>query len=77
MLVFLFVIYVSLYLTFAQLRNLILIVYTSTYFVFLNFTHSDSKGGNPLLLFPISGKTAHTTTFVIPVVEHWLEQEIA
>ena len=49
---------------------------------------SDSKRGNPLLLlygllFPISCKgsfictipdrTAHTTTFVIPVVEHWLE----
>ena len=54
--------------------------------------HSDSKKGNPLpphrLLFPISSKgyfymhhptdrIAHTTAFVIPVVEPWLEREIA
>ena len=54
--------------------------------------HSDSEKGNPLpphrLLFPISSKgslnmhhptdrIAHTTTFVTPVVEHWLEREIA
>ena len=54
---------------------------------------SDSERGNPLpplnvLLFPISSKgsfkciaptyrIAHTTAFVKPVVEHWLEQEIA
>ena len=52
--------------------------------------HSDSERGNPLpphgLLFPISYKgsfictipdrIAHTTAFVIPVVEHWLEREI-
>ena len=31
--------------------------------------HSDSEKGNPLL--------PHTTAFVTPVVEHWLEQEIA
>ena len=50
--------------------------------------HSDSERGNPLpprgLLFPISSKgsfiytipdrIAHTTAFVTPVVEHWLEQ---
>ena len=50
------------------------------------------KKGNPLpphrLLFPISSKgsfictipqtgIAHTTAFVTPVVEHWLEREIA
>ena len=50
--------------------------------------HSDSKRGNlmlpHMLLFPINSKgsfymhhptdrIAHTTTFVIPVVEHWLE----
>ena len=48
--------------------------------------HSDSERGNPLpphrLLFPISGKGSfifiipqiiHTTAFVTPVVEHWLE----
>ena len=49
--------------------------------------HSDSKRGNPLLplyglLFSISSKGSficiipdrmtHTTTFVTPVVEHWL-----
>ena len=53
--------------------------------------HSDSEKGNPLLphrlLFPISSKgsfictipdrIAHTMAFVTPVVEHWLEQEIA
>ena len=55
--------------------------------------HSDSKRGNLLpphgLLFPISSngsfictipdRIAHTgtTAFVIPVLEHWLEREIA
>ena len=54
--------------------------------------HSDSERGNPLpphrLLFPISSKgsfymhnptdrIAHTTAFVAPVMEHWLEREIA
>ena len=54
--------------------------------------HSDSERGNPLpphgLLFPISSKgffykhhptdrITHTTAFVTPVVEHWLEREIA
>ena len=52
--------------------------------------HSDSERGNPLppnRLFPISSKgsfictipqrIAHTSAFVTPVVEHWLELEIA
>ena len=54
--------------------------------------HSDSERGNPLpphgLLFPISSKVffymhhpidriVHTTASVTPVVEHWLEREIA
>ena len=53
--------------------------------------HSDSEKGNPLpphrLLFLINSKgfymhhptdrTAHTMAFVTPVMEHWLEQEIA
>ena len=45
--------------------------------------HSDSERGNPLqphgLLFPINckGRIAHTTAFDTPVVEHWLEREIA
>ena len=53
--------------------------------------HSDSERGNLLpqhgLLFPINSKgsfictipdrIAHTTAFVTPVVEHWLEREIA
>ena len=53
--------------------------------------HSDSERGNPLpslhgLIFEINSKSsfictipdwmAHTTAFVIPVVEHWLEGEI-
>ena len=53
--------------------------------------HSDSEIGNLLLphrlLFPINSKgsfictipdtIAHTTAFVTPVMEHWLEWEIA
>ena len=53
--------------------------------------HSDSEKGNLLpphrLLVPINSKgsfictiphrIAHTTAFVTPVVEHWLEREIA
>ena len=49
--------------------------------------HSDSERGNPLsphgLLFPISSngsfidRIIHTTAFVTPVVEHWLERKIA
>ena len=53
--------------------------------------HSDNEKGNPLpphrLLFTINSKgsfictipdrIAHTTAFVTPVVEHWLEREIA
>ena len=54
--------------------------------------HSDIERPNPLpphgLLFPISSKgsficttftymIAHTTAFDTPVVEHWLEREIA
>ena len=52
--------------------------------------HSDSERGNPLLphglLFPISSnvfnmhhptdRIPHTTSFVTPVVEHWLEREL-
>ena len=51
--------------------------------------HSDSEKGNPLpphrLLLSINRKgyfistdrITHTTAFVTPVVEHWLEREIA
>ena len=51
--------------------------------------HSDSERGNQQppdgLLFPISSngsfiiidRIIHTTAFIIPVVEHWLEREIA
>ena len=51
--------------------------------------HSDSEKGNPLpphrLLLSINSKGSfictiritHTTAFVTPVVEHWLEREIA
>ena len=45
--------------------------------------HSDSKRGNPLpphgLLFSIDSKGSFicTIAFVTPVVEHWLEREIA
>ena len=49
--------------------------------------HSDIERGNPLsphmLLFPISSKCtficimSHTTASVTPVVEHWMEREIA
>ena len=54
----------------------------------LNTFYSDGERGNPLqphrLLFPISSNVflyasshRHTTAFVTPVVEHWLEREIA
>ena len=49
----------------------------STHFIYgyMASDHSDSEKGNPLpphrLLFPI------TSAFVTPVVEHWLELEIA
>ena len=46
--------------------------------------HSDSEKGNPLpphsLIFYMphpKDKIAHTTAFVTPVMEHWLEREIA
>ena len=53
--------------------------------------HSDSEKGNPLsphrLLLSINSngsftctipdRITHTTAFVTPVVEHWLEREIA
>ena len=48
--------------------------------------HSNSERGNPLPsyeLFPINSKGSfictipHTTAFVTPVAEHWLEREIA
>ena len=53
--------------------------------------HSDSEKGNPLLpprlllsinskgsfICTIPDRIAHTTAFVTPVVEHWLEREIA
>ena len=35
--------------------------------------HSDSEKGNP---HHPTDRIAHTTAFVIPVVEHWLEREI-
>ena len=45
--------------------------------------HSDNEKGNPLpphrffyMHYP-TDRIAHTTTFVTPVVEHWLEREIA
>ena len=46
--------------------------------------HSDSKSGNPLppyeLIFYMyypKDRITHTTAIVTPVVEHWLEREIA
>ena len=42
--------------------------------------HSDSERGNPLLphgMHHPTDRIAHTTAFVTPVVEHWLEWEIA
>ena len=51
--------------------------------------HSDSERGNPLLPHSYSfqqgffyihhptDRIAHTTAFVTPVVEHWLDREIA
>ena len=43
--------------------------------------HSDSASGNPLQGFFYmhhpTDRIAHTTAFVTPVVEHWLERETA
>ena len=48
--------------------------------------HSDSEGGNPLpphgqqrffYMHHPTDRISHNTAFVTPVVEHWLEQEIA
>ena len=48
--------------------------------------YTDSERGNPLPPHGLQGffylhhptdTIAHTTAFVIPVVEHWLEREIA
>ena len=65
----------------------------STHFIYgyMASDHSDSEKENPLpphrLIFSINSKgsfictipdrIAHSTAFVIPVVEHWLEREIA
>ena len=73
-------------------REMFYLMTHSTHFIYgyMASDHSDSERGNLLpphrLLFPISSKgsficttpqTAHTTAFVKPVVEHWLEREIA
>ena len=63
---------------------------THFYFTVIVKDHSDSEKGIPLLphrlLFPINkgsfiitipDRIAHTTAFITPVVEHWLEREIA
>ena len=47
--------------------------------------HSDSERGNPLpphvlgffYMHHPTDRIAHTTAFVAPIVEHWLEREIA
>ena len=45
--------------------------------------HSDSEKGNPLLpqgffyMHHPTDRIAHTNAFVTPVMEHWLEREIA
>ena len=65
--------------------------YTASVYGYTVKDHSDSERGNPVpphgLLFPINSKgsfisiiharISHTTAFVIPFVEHWLEREIA
>ena len=63
---------------------------THFYFKVIVKDHSDSEKGIPLLphrlLFPINkgsfictipDRIAHTTAFITPVMEHWLEREIA
>ena len=57
----------------------------STHFIYgyMVKDHSDSEKGKPLpphrLLFPIIYAPSHRqdNTFVTPVMEHWLEREIA
>ena len=74
------------YLTIYELNTFYLWLYGVEHMV---KNHSDSERGNPLLphglLFPVSSRVplyahptdriAHTTTFVISVMEHWLERE--
>ena len=47
----------------------------STHFIYGYITlvkdYEDSERGNPI------SRIAHTTPFVIPIVKHWLEREIA
>ena len=39
--------------------------------------HSDNDRGRDLLYAYPTDMTSHTMAFVIPIVEHWLEQKIA
>ena len=39
--------------------------------------HSDSERGNLLYASSHRQDKTHTTAFITPVVEHWLEREIA
>ena len=67
-------------------RNYFYLTTHSTHFIY-GYMASDSEKGNPLpphrLLLSISSKGSfictipHTTAFVTPVVEHWLERETA
>ena len=45
-------------------------------FYFLQVTHSDKQQGIFYMQFP-TDRTAHTTAFGGPVVDHWLEGKIA
>ena len=71
-------------------RNVLFNDALNTFYRHMVKDHSDSEKGNPLLphrlLLSINSKgsfictipqTGHTTAFVTPVVEHWLEREIA
>ena len=51
----------------------------STHFVYgyMVKDHSDSKRGHIFLIHHTTGKIAHTTAFATPVVEYWLEKEMA
>ena len=58
----------------------------STHFIYgyMASDHSDSEKGNPLppqqgffYMYHPTDRITHTTAFVTPVVEHWLEREIA
>ena len=71
-------------------KEMLYLMMHSTYFIYSYMVkdiimakdHSDSKSGNPItskgsFIYIILQRITHTMAFGTPVMEHWLEQEIA